>query len=83
MTFLEKIKERMSNVKNAARIVLMEEIVDDETQASRLALCNACDSLFTPTMQCKKCGCFVNVKASFARSNCPAGKWLAITSDKD
>jgi predicted Zn-ribbon and HTH transcriptional regulator len=55
----------------AAADLLAPEIMVEE----RLAICNGCDKLFRPTMQCKKCGCFVKVKIKLAASECPIGKW--------
>lgn len=46
------------------------------TRARRLYLnCYACDELFNPTKQCKKCGCFVKAKVMYKKSSCPIGKW--------
>ena len=31
--------------------------------------------LFTPTAQCKKCGCFMKLKVVIPNQKCPIGKW--------
>jgi hypothetical protein len=55
-----------------------------ETKRSqRLAICrgtaedgsDACEHLAWPGLNCKVCGCFVDLKAAFKKQNCPVGKW--------
>lgn len=45
------------------------------TPEQRLDICHECPRLFTPTMTCKECGCFMKVKAQLKGSKCPIGKW--------
>ena len=52
-----------------------EPRVPDEIQKWRFALCNSCEHFFKPTNQCKKCGCFMNLKTKLAKADCPVGKW--------
>jgi len=47
---------------------------------SRLDICRACPMLFKPTMSCKRCGCFMRVKAKISSMSCPDKKWLPINS---
>ena len=42
----------------------------------RLAICKACEHYFSPTGTCKKCGCFMRVKAKIASLSCPKKMWL-------
>ena len=35
----------------------------------------ACEHLAWPGLNCGKCGCFVDVKASFKRFRCPINRW--------
>lgn len=51
------------------------EYVDDNTKEARIALCNDCDNLVHLTRQCKRCGCFIDVKAKYAKAFCPIGRW--------
>jgi hypothetical protein len=41
----------------------------------RFNICKKCEFLFTPTMQCKKCLCFVEEKSKCKPERCPAGRW--------
>lgn len=36
---------------------------------------DACENLAWPGLNCKLCGCFVDVKATFKMFRCPADKW--------
>ena len=51
------------------------ERVNENESESRLEICKACPELIQMTKQCKKCGCFMSVKATFKNSSCPIGKW--------
>jgi hypothetical protein len=48
----------------------------------RLAICNTCPELIKLTMQCKKCGCFMNLKTKLALASCPIGKWGIEQTEK-
>ena len=50
--------------------------VDYETWKARVEVCNACDQLIKLTHQCKKCGCFMNLKAKLPHAKCPLGRWI-------
>ena len=41
----------------------------------RFDICKECPELFTPTAQCKKCGCFMKLKVVIPNQKCPLGKW--------
>jgi hypothetical protein len=47
----------------------------DSKTVERLAICRECPRLFKPTMTCKECGCFMQVKARIPAQSCPLGKW--------
>lgn len=86
MSFVKKLKERVDSVKvamAATRLSLDELIVTSTIKEERMAICNSCEFLFEPTMQCRKCGCFVKAKTAFAPFKCPIGKWPAIDVDEN
>lgn len=79
MSFLENIKNRLSEVKEKAA-AMREEISEEraiaaETAHARLLICTDCDRLFEPTFTCKECGCFMKVKTKLKSAKCPLGKW--------
>ena len=48
----------------------------------RMGACNKCPHFFKPTAQCKKCGCFMKIKARLINDpvkggpvKCPVGFW--------
>jgi hypothetical protein len=46
-----------------------------ETQSARLALCVVCEHIDPDSGSCRKCGCPVQAKTSWAMEKCPVGKW--------
>ena len=51
------------------------EKVSDEIKESRMSICLSCPELLQTTKQCKKCGCFMQLKTQLKLSKCPIGKW--------
>jgi len=49
--------------------------VDKTTYQARLGVCDACPQ--RDNQRCKRCGCFVSVKAKFPAEKCPLGLWPA------
>ena len=48
----------------------------DVSQASvRMDICRGCPELLGLTHQCKKCGCFMDIKTQLEAAKCPLGKW--------
>lgn len=60
-------KEVSSHIKNGL------EICSEEEASKRLEICKKCDHF--DNGRCRLCGCFLNVKAEWKSSKCPAGKW--------
>lgn len=46
------------------------DLVDSETIESRLKHCKECDELISG--MCRKCGCYIEVRARLKGSNCPS-----------
>jgi len=51
------------------------EKASESLSSERFSICKACPELITPINQCKKCGCFMNLKTSLKIAKCPLGKW--------
>lgn len=47
-----------------------EEKVSDEVYETRLSICKTCEDLVNG--MCKKCGCFVELRAAKQFMNCPS-----------
>jgi hypothetical protein len=41
----------------------------------RMNICLGCPELIKLTHQCKKCGCFMNLKTKLSEAKCPIEKW--------
>ena len=53
--------------------------VSDEIYEERLAICKECIYYFKPTGSCKRCLCFMKLKARLAPMACPQSYWLKTT----
>lgn len=47
----------------------------DEVAEERFAMCKGCEHFIKLSKQCKKCGCFMNLKTKLEEATCPIGKW--------
>lgn len=47
----------------------------DNISKERMDICKTCIHLIKTTKQCKKCGCFMNIKTKIDNAYCPIGKW--------
>jgi hypothetical protein len=77
MSFIEKLQNRIKEVKDGAEKMAVESglIVDSKVAQDRLDICHECPSLFKPTGTCKECGCFVVSKTRIGGAYCPLKKW--------
>jgi hypothetical protein len=48
---------------------------DKEIMESRLAICTTCPWLDKRLVKCRKCGCFMKLKATLLEAKCPIDKW--------
>jgi hypothetical protein len=53
------------------------EHVSEEVAAYRISICEGCEKWLSLTRQCKRCGCFMDLKTKLPHASCPLGKWLA------
>jgi hypothetical protein len=51
------------------------EWADKEKAEERYSTCQSCPELIKLTKQCKKCGCFMELKTKMELATCPIGKW--------
>lgn len=50
-------------------------VVTPEIYEQRIDICKNCDMLNEEIKMCKRCGCFVYIKARIVKSKCPLDKW--------
>lgn len=67
------IKSFFNSVKN--HLKNDRKHVPESLQLARYKLCTECPYFRYQTKQCKKCGCFVNLKTQWESEKCPTGKW--------
>jgi hypothetical protein len=53
----------------------MTKNVTEAVHNARMDICLSCPELIKLTSQCKKCGCFMNLKTKIEAAKCPIGKW--------
>ncbi len=51
------------------------EKTTNDVQSERISACISCEHFIKMTHQCKKCGCFMDLKTWIKKSKCPIGKW--------
>ena len=66
-------KAAYESIKSYIDSIPAEERADGALYDSRLAVCRECDFLLTG--MCRKCGCYVEVRAAGIKAYCPAEKW--------
>lgn len=55
--------------------------VSDDIQKQRMDICKNCEFLFKLSKQCRKCGCFMDLKTQLPHAECPIGKWDQAEAD--
>jgi hypothetical protein len=85
---LDKLKSKLMVAREkaeaqAAALLPEDWKVPDEVSAERYNICKNCENLYHATNQCRLCGCFMGVKVSLARANCPIHKWEKYGRYKD
>lgn len=48
---------------------------EEELSAYRLQICKSCEWFRQKTKTCSKCGCFMKLKTTLKKAQCPVGKW--------
>jgi len=49
--------------------------VSHESKIYRLNICHSCELYDIKFNRCLSCGCFINIKTSWATEKCPLDKW--------
>ncbi len=66
-------KAAYESIKNYLDSLPAEDKSDESVYRSRLNVCKECDSLLSG--MCRKCGCYVEVRAAGINACCPVEKW--------
>ena len=65
----------MSEVKPWHLFMASKPKLTEDLVQKRLDQCLSCEHLIQMTKQCKKCGCFMQLKTKLEKATCPLGKW--------
>jgi len=75
-----KLAEKMAKLRDMAEQTAVDVIPDsakapEDISAKRWEICSSCEHLYKPTNSCKKCGCFMVLKTTLKKAQCPIKKW--------
>lgn len=69
--FLDKLKSFKDTTQKRIDAVVADPVLVE----TRLNTCMTCENYIKLTSQCKKCGCFMGVKAKIKGATCPINLW--------
>lgn len=75
---IQNLVDKLESIRQKAIDEGKKFLTTDDIVEYRLGICKSCNFYFSPTGQCKKCGCFLSAKIRLARQRCPVGKWERI-----
>lgn len=70
----ESGRGELEKIQRLIALMPPEERASKEVYNSRLSVCGACDALADG--QCRKCGCYVELRAAAKNARCPSEKRL-------
>jgi hypothetical protein len=73
--FFEEYRENLGDTRPWDMWDPSVERATEEVASERFSICRSCPDLIKLTSQCKKCGCFMNLKTKLEKAQCPIGKW--------
>ena len=66
-------KAAYESVKSYIDALDLDQRINESGYHARLDICKDCDMMLSA--MCRKCGCYVEVRAIRPDSHCPASKW--------
>ena len=54
----------------------------NDIKNARIDICKQCELYNESDSTCKECGCYLEIKTSWASEKCPLGKWRAVEREK-
>jgi hypothetical protein len=81
MDWLLNMKSRWEQYKEKHGVTPLDllnpqtKYVESTMHIDRMNICKSCPELIKLTSQCKKCGCFMEIKTKLEAAKCPIGKW--------
>jgi hypothetical protein len=74
MNFIKQYKDNLGESR-PWHVAYPSKKVSEEIFTKRYEICQACPEFIKLTDQCKKCACFMKLKARLNNAVCPIGKW--------
>ena len=56
--------------------------VDSDSKECRINICKSCEYFNIKFVKCNYCGCFLDIKTSWATESCPLGKWGELSKEE-
>ena len=82
-----RVPKQASDIVTTAKDILRKNRVTKGEYLMRMNACKRCVYMLKALDVCKKCGCFVKMKAMSPSMECPIGKWslseTSVDSPKD
>jgi len=72
----KRVPRQVSNIVTTAKDIKQKNRVSKPVYIERMNECRNCVYLLKSLDVCRKCGCFVKIKALSPSMECPLGKWL-------
>jgi predicted Zn-ribbon and HTH transcriptional regulator len=84
---IPRVPKQASDIVTTTKDIVRKNRVTKGEYLMRMSACNKCVYLLKALDVCKKCGCFVKMKAMSPSMECPIGKWslseTSVDSPKD
>ena len=72
----EEYKQKKETQKSLPwHILNKNKKIEENLAENRFNICKECPEFIKITSQCKKCGCFMNIKTKLEAAKCPINKW--------
>lgn len=75
MSYKNAWEEYKKNKVMPTDLLNKENYIEKIESEKRINVCLSCEDLIKLTRQCKRCGCFMNLKTKLKDAKCPIGKW--------
>ena len=72
---IPRVPKQASDIVTTTKDIVRKNRVTKGEYLMRMSACNKCVYLLKALDVCKKCGCFVKMKAMSPSMECPIGKW--------
>ena len=72
---IPRVPQNIANLATASKDIIKNNRIEKKEYIKRINACKQCVYLLKAVDVCRKCGCFVKMKAMSPSMTCPIGKW--------